>query len=388
MTTTVSIVLNVLAAVGMLLIAVSSGTYIGRKANLDQKVLSEMGRVCASVMTPCLIFSSIVENLTWDLLLQSWHIPVATVLLLVVDVLLAMGLAHFFVERKWSVLCIMGATFNNPMALPVSIIQSLSQGESWIEDQLSLTISLCFLFNVFQTPFFWMGGSMLIDSEKERLAAEQRPDESEMGVNEGPGAHQSGTLAALHASNEDCSEHFTPVCRRAFKVLSTSVNPPFVAALVSLVIAMIPPLQTALIQKRGLLNPLFLGIKLVGEGMIPLLLVLLGANLWDSYANSKKEDHVPKTVMVIILVIKLIVTPMIACAFYYVAGRHAKVTHAVHLVYFVEAASPTAVNLALLFGMKQYMCREVATVILYNYLLCPVTIAMWLSVVLHVLDAE
>ena len=54
MVETLGIFINVVAAFSKL-IAVFSGVYIGRKASLDQKILSQIAKISTSIMTPALI---------------------------------------------------------------------------------------------------------------------------------------------------------------------------------------------------------------------------------------------------------------------------------------------------------------------------------------------
>eukprot|EP00760_Papus_ankaliazontas_P006729 PhM_4_TR13154/c0_g2_i1/m.24884 len=173
--------------------------------------------------------------------------------------------------------------------------------------------------------------------------------------------------------------------QRLIKRVGPSLNAPFIVCIVSFILALISPVQEQFRDKDGGLNFIFGAVRIVGEAAVPVTLIMLGANLYQTRKKTT-DDRLPKRVPLTVIVLRLIVGPSIGLLLWYlleVAG--VSVDKVTALVMMIEAASPMAINNGLLFALHRYRMCEVASITLYTYLACVPTLCGWLMLTLWLL---
>ena len=410
----IQVAVHVVTAVVKLMLIVASGVYFAWVCKPEKKALSAIAQVSATIMTPALTFSSIVGALSIHQLEDSWLLPVCVCYVVVGSSLLTFLAATCLLPTKFRPLAMLCVTFNNTISFPINILQSLATNIPWIREDLELAISLCFVFHVFMTPFMWFIGTYVIEYEKKeqrkRISSFEEGtllvtngQEGQSDAQQNGSASTTKTLRAWWSSF--CLKH-----KSTFEILRQCVNAPFVAAILTLIVLAIPSLQRHFTDSEsGYLYVFYAALRVVGEGTVPLTLVLLGANLYLTFLEVRKEVSegregtvsnsevqgstpakpfpLPPRVVFVVTVLRLLVVPLgLGLSFFYLFRSTLPRWRVLHLVYLVQVCCPTAIQLGLIFSMRHYMTHEVSLLIFFLYVACPFTICACLVVILMLLS--
>lgn len=176
----------------------------------------------------------------------------------------------------------------------------------------------------------------------------------------------------------------------AHKFLS-AMNPPLYAMAASVFVASIPPLQRAFYVDNGFVqNTISKAITQLGSVSIPLILIILGSNLYPSAETPPKSDNYNK-IVIGSLVSRMIIPPLILLPLIALAVKVSDTSildDPIFLVVaFILTISPPAIQLSQICQLNELFEKEMAGVLFWGYvvLTLPTTIAI-VSAALSVLQ--
>jgi predicted permease len=162
-------------------------------------------------------------------------------------------------------------------------------------------------------------------------------------------------------------------------------SPPFLAAIAGLVLAGIPPLQRLFVGEGAVFGVVLDAADLVGTGVIPCALLVLGANLWDTAAGG--AQRLPVRAVAGVCAARFVLLPGVATLL--VLGlRRAGIIPADPMFAFVlllEATVPPANNLVVMTQLNRRGEGGMAMLLFWGYLLAVPFLGAWVILYLWLL---
>ncbi|KAI9107972.1 hypothetical protein K1719_020845 [Acacia pycnantha] len=252
-----------------------------------------------SLLLPCLIFSQLGQAITLEKMLQWWFIPANVVLGSISGSLI--GLAVALIVRppypffKFTIVQIgIGNIGNVPLVLLAALCRDQSNpfgdtdkcstdGTAYISfgQWVGAIILYTYVFNMLAPP---PEGTFDIDNESLPIKSAPKSDGS---------PEQVPLLTEEEAASTDPNVSKTQKIKRFFAFLYEKLKlkqilqPPIIASILAMVLGAVPFLKRLIFTPDA---PLFFftdSCKILGEAMIPCILLALGGNLVDGPGNSK-----------------------------------------------------------------------------------------------------
>lgn len=162
--------------------------------------------------------------------------------------------------------------------------------------------------------------------------------------------------------------------------INNSMNPPLYAMLASVIVASVPLIHDEFFVKDGFIqNTLAEAIRQLGTVSIPLILIVLGSNLYPSGETPPATPHYRKIVFGS-LISRMIIPPLFLLPLIAVVVRYIKVSildDPIFLVVaFILTISPPAIQLSQICQLNELFEMEMAGVLFWGYvvLTLPTTI--------------
>jgi predicted permease len=162
------------------------------------------------------------------------------------------------------------------------------------------------------------------------------------------------------------------------------LSPPIVGALLGLALGVIPPLRALFVADGAALRVLMDAAEVVGDGVIPCALIVLGANLADTPAGSAA---LPLRTYLGVACGRLLIMPALGCLYVFLL-RHFGVLPRdpmLVLVLLLEAAVPSATNLMVMSQVHGRSETAMAWVLVVNNVLAIATLSLFGGVFLWLL---
>ncbi|AAS53497.1 AFR126Wp [Eremothecium gossypii ATCC 10895] len=367
-------------------------TYSGLLPKEGQKIIS---RLNVDVFTPCLIFSKLAKSLSIAKILEIGIIPVfyaiSTGISFVSGKALAM-LLHLDVDETNFVVA--NSIFGNSNSLPVSLTLSLAYtlpGLEW--DQIpndtkdsiaSRGILYLLIWQQIGQVLRWTWGYNKLmrwsgerDNEvRQSLLEAQSEDavtlaeaESELAIRSPTDFDENSTSAPSITSIDRLK---TTVLHGVNRVRGF-MNPPLYAMVLSVIVASIHPLQHELFHADGFINnTLSEAVNELGALSIPLILVVLGSNLYPSHDVSPKSHNYKKIVFASIvgrmIFPSLLLLPLIAACVKFI--NVSILDDPIFLVVgFILTVAPPAIQLTQITQLNEFFEAEMAGVLFWCYVI-------------------
>ncbi|KAG0669386.1 hypothetical protein C6P45_003822 [Maudiozyma exigua] len=384
----------------------------------SQKVISLLN---VDLFTPCLIFSKLAKSLSMAKIMEIGIIPIFFALTTGISFMSGKLMSKILrLDKDESNFVIANSIFGNSNSLPVSLTLSLAYtlpGLTW--DQIpndnrdnvaSRGILYLLIFQQIGQMLRWSwgynklmkwsgenthhmppsqilalqeaGGSLpppsfsssMVSSSQSVMDSEQTPEEQE----EAPEVHS--------IRHKSCVRLMVAIDK-----IRSYLNPPLYSMIFSIIVASITPLQHELFHKNGFINNTFAeAVTQLGAVSIPLILIVLGSNLYPSdEVFPKTRNHTKLLVGSIVgrmILPSCFLLPIITMAVKYI--NVSILDDPIFLVVgFLLTVSPPAIQLTQITQLNEFFEAEMADILFWGYavLSLPVSIVV-VSVSIYVLQ--
>ncbi|CAK44016.1 uncharacterized protein An01g11100 [Aspergillus niger] len=300
-----NLVLLVFEAVLEVICVSLPGYFAAKQGMFDADAQKLVANLNVTLFTPCLIFTKLGSQLTAEKLTDLAIIPAIFVIQTLVSYSCAFVVSRCLrLKKRPSNFVAAMAVFGNSNSLPISLVMSLSQtlkGLHWSrvpndnDDEVAARgILYLLIFQQLGQLVRWSWGYHVLLAPRERYLEEAEADPDTTRIGQGQERYTDNPeqidpdeplvrtrsfdeqTQASGASQEDSDAWI----RRFFHGLWEFMNPPLWAMLVSIVVASVPSLQNLFFDEGTFVsNSVTRAINQNGQVAVPLILVVLGANL-------------------------------------------------------------------------------------------------------------
>lgn len=377
--------------------------YTGLLPKQGQKIISLIN---VDLFTPCLIFSKLAKSLSLAKILEIAIIPLFYALTTGISFLSGKFLSYALgLDVDESNFVIANSIFGNSNSLPVSLTLSLAYtlpDLTW--DQIpddnrdnvaSRGILYLLIFQQIGQVLRWSWGynKLMRWSENSvhhtnRLSSQLESQESLGASNNTSGIDlQSGSSSNNEEINIRDSPYyvgtFTKIKQQLLFYVSKFIsymNPPLYAMLFSVIVASIPPLQHEFFNDGGFINnTLSQAISEMGSVSIPLILIVLGSNLYPSGETAALTKNHNKLVFASIMgrmvLPSCFILPIIAGCVKFI--KVSILDDPIFLVVgFILTVSPPAIQLTQITQLNEFFEAEMARVLFWGYVVLTLPISI------------
>lgn len=381
-------------------------SYAGLLPKNAQKIISAIN---VDLFTPCLIFSKLARSLSMAKILEIAVIPFFFAITTGISWFSGRLMAKFFrLDKDETNFVVANSIFGNSNSLPVSLTLSLAYtlpGLTW--DQIpndsrdnvaSRGILYLLIFQQIGQMLRWSWGYNVLLRWSGENPENMPPSQIAARLEESRGSEATSESAvsytgvgnSLLSSNSWWSKVFDKAAAFVTGVRSY-LNPPLYSMIISVIVASIPPVQHELFHKDGFINnTLSEAIIQLGSVSIPLIIIVLGSNLFPSDETFRKTHKHNKLVIGSIvgrmILPSCFLLPIIAVAVKYI--NVSILDDPIFLVVgFLLTVSPPAIQLTQITQINEFFEAEMASILFWGYaiLSLPVSIIV-VSAAIYVLQ--
>ncbi|CAG8544269.1 7316_t:CDS:2 [Acaulospora colombiana] len=374
--------------------------YVAAKYGMiTQEIEKGMAGLIIRIFMPCLLFANIAD-LDMDTLTKLWIIPVAYFFFASCSGLLGLigGKLLRFQPSNIKFLCV-SIIFNNVTSLSLGILEGLSKtkaiellsfGDGDTPSEIKKRGTSYILLITLWTNLLrvmgnnrWSLGAYLLKKEstdetdqiqKSDNEGETSPHESHPGENSTK--YDDDRSISVHMPPDESTPLITPMrphpIRAITEFFGKVMNPPLCAALLAVIVGVVPFLRSLFFGSGAPLTAVTLTIESFGSISVPLTLLTLGAQL----KNIPRTKSAHYWSIGYTMLSRFIAMPIIGIVIV-LATRHLYLEDPMLLFVLVMLASgPTAVNCMNLAQFTGTFQEEMATLLFYSYIAAAPTITL------------
>ncbi|KAL1923803.1 uncharacterized protein VTP21DRAFT_8783 [Calcarisporiella thermophila] len=391
-----------------------SGFFLARQGLLSRTAQKNLSNVNFYMFSPCLLFAKIAPTLTPTSFTALWPIPMFYGLFFCLAWLIAqVGARIFKLSEEHRRVATAAIVLTNANSLPIALMQSLAQnsaiiGETRSGQGVERGLSYVIFYGIFSNLLRWSYGyKLLAPPEKAEpypfispTTLEQLPTEV---ARKQPSLLRGETDPLLvysrpqHPRTRSLLQSTKSCISRIIHSLLSFMNPPIYAALLAILVALIPGVQKFFYDPSYPVYASFTkAIEACGSAAVPLILVTLGAQINDFSAaqvhpspSSRNPREVALTVKFVLAartIMPLIIIPLVAL-FSLLGEGASPLAHdpAFVVAMILLGCSPTAINLIQMVQVENTYEEEITRILFWSYgvLAIPlmsgvVMLALWL----------
>jgi predicted permease len=310
-----------------------AGTWLARRGVLDRAFCRALSRLILHLMLPCLLISKLSASASGANLARWALLPASA--LLYVGVGFAVGSLMVWIIRPPPAvrrLVTAATAFGNSGYIPYPLVTALAATAPILATDAGAGdrgVAYISVYLLCMSPCLWGIGYPYL-------------------------AHQP--LSSLRR------EHF--------------LSPPIISALIGLALGLLPPLHALFVANGAPLRVFIDAAGVVGDGVIPCALIVLGANLADTPA---KTAELPLRSYVGVACGRLFIMPLFGCLYVLALSRFGLLPAdpMFALVLLIESAVPAATNLMVMCQVHERSESAMAWVLVVNNLLAIVTLSLF-----------
>ncbi|GJC97705.1 membrane transporter [Colletotrichum higginsianum] len=397
------------------------GYIVARMGHFDADKQKFLANLNVMLFTPCLIFTKLASQLNADKLLDLAVIPIIFVIQTLVSWLVSVGVSRLFgFNRRASNFVTAMGVFGNSNSLPISMILSLSQtikGLHWDkipgdnDDEVGARGILYLL--IFQQ----LAGALELGLPRTARPKDKYPEYQDERIEEGQYAgdretapllneYDDGAAASRRSSSDNLSNYEpagrTPVASRSraspadtededeedFPKKARTTNalaplnvyePALWAMLIAVVVASVPALQKIFFEEGSFVKNSFTDAVQSSAGVaVPLILVVLGANLARNTQKSDKqrdpeEDQIGTKLLVASLVCRMLLPTLIMTPILAIFAKYVPVSilddPIFVIVCFLLTGAPSALQLAQICQINEVYEGVMSRILFQSYVI-------------------
>ena len=337
------------------------GAFCARKNGKILKDSSIMGisKLIYNIFLPAFIFTKLTKTVDLQIISQWWPIPVFVALNFAAGLLCGVVLLKLFPQKseKFKGLVLASCALGNVGQIPLALVPSAcnsqipkyqNHGANCLADAQGMVAFGLWI----GTIMIWTVGKYLMT---ESFLSQKQPKQYVEFDSEKVGSGVADLEVSLQAQTLPTrSTRMSKSMRRvslAKEFLARIPNPPFVATVLGLVCGGVGFLKYGLSNPNSVLAPAFDVLEQLGSTYIPLMILLLGANM-NAGAGEKEEDiEVLHPFMVAsIITVRLLLLPLVGVGLVYSFKQTLapSLDPLIEFVILLQFSVPTAANLSTL----------------------------------------
>lgn len=400
------------------LLVASVGVKMGWDGIMDKKGREVVSQLCAHAFVPALVFDKLCRSVTLQDVVTWWTLPLNVLVSILGGGATGIGLAklvHVEPTHHMMVLCAsaLGNLGNLPLVLVHAVCTSQNKpfGDACEERGIAYVAFGMFVATLVQ----WSVANVLLAPPKPstrnqcelvewnaRDAQPRRNADDDAKEREGEGSEKDALIERGEIQAEDpkaevppSDEEWKPMetngeahqqvhVRRPYAGLwKKLLTPPVLATFLALFIGAVPALKGLLYGAGAPLAPLSNAIAVVGGGMVPSLLILLGSLLSEGPATSTLQ----KRTVVLMVGLRGAILPVMGMGFVALlkVGGCLPPDPLFQFVLLIQHTLPSAINLSTIATMHDHNALEMSSLLFYQYIAAIFFMPAFLTVYLKTL---
>ncbi|CAA7391217.1 unnamed protein product [Spirodela intermedia] len=355
-----------------------------------------MNRVVYMVFTPSLMFASLAKTITLEDIISWWFMPVNIGLTFVIGGTLGWVVVKLLRPEPHLggliiAMCSAG-NLGNLMLIVVPAICNESRspfGETAICRSRGLSYSS---FSMALGGFYiWTHTFSLMRNSGEihrRMVAAGGGSEKDLEApllppSTGPGGEAIPSDVKLLEGKEQ-RNFLNRLKESALQLVEELMSPPTAAAVLGFIFGTTPWLKSLIIGAAAPFRVVYDSIKLMGNGTIPCITLILGGNLTKGIRKSKLK----RSVILAVLWVKIAVLPALGIAVTQAAAKLGFLPRdpLFRYVLLLQYTIPPAMNISTMAELFDVAREECSVIFLWTYLLAALSLTVWSSVYLWILS--
>ncbi|CAH9073437.1 unnamed protein product [Cuscuta epithymum] len=362
---------------------------------LGEDARKHMNNIVFYVFNPCLVSSSLANSITYKSMIKMWFMPLNIFITFVIGSILGVVVVQVTRApqhlRGLIVGCCAAGNLGNMLIIIIPAVCK-EKGSPFGDPDICHTYGMGYasLSMAIGAIYLWSYVYNIIRISSSRSSKEIEIIHSPLSKSHSPLERGSSTELILPSNDcitekEEFSEQKTSFGAKAkqyLEMLSRKINlksilaPSTTGAIVGFIVGLTPEIRKLLIGDAAPLHVIQDTALLLGDGSIPAVTLIMGANLLKGLRGSSSID---KTIIIGIIVARYIVLPITGIAIVKGAIHFGIVAHdpLYQFVLYLQYAVPPAMNIGTmtqLFGAGESEC---SVIMLWAYGLASVSLTMW-----------
>ncbi|KAJ3672301.1 hypothetical protein LUZ60_007022 [Juncus effusus] len=170
----------------------------------------------------------------------------------------------------------------------------------------------------------------------------------------------------------------------SYQIVEELLAPPTVSAIVGFIIGTIPWLKFLIIGDNAPLRVIQDSIKLLGDGTIPCITLILGGNL----VQGLRKSVINPMAVISIMIVRYIILPVIGIGVVKLAYQVGFLPQdpLYHYVLMVQFALPPAMNISTMAQLFDIAQEECSVIFLWTYLVAAIALTIWSTIFMWILS--
>lgn len=355
--------------------------YSGLLPKEGQKIVSLLN---VDFFTPCLIFSQLAKTLSLAKIVEISIIPIFYAISTGFSFISGKMMSKIFnLNIDESNFVMANCIFGNSNSLPVSLTLSLAYmlpGLAWdeipndnVENIASRGILYLLIFQQIGQVLRWSWGynKLMRWSRENENGNNLLRDEESLNRLESENSNQLYNFIGRGDITYTSLEKIRNRITLWMKQIRSFMNPPLYSMLISVIVASIHPIQHAIFYDTGFIHNTFgKSVTQLGAVSIPLILIVLGSNLYSSNDTSQKTPNYNKIIFASVVgrmvIPSFFLLPLIALCVKFV--KLSILDDPIFLVVgFLLTVSPPAIQLTQITQLNEFFESEMAGVLFWSY---------------------
>jgi predicted permease len=372
-----SLLASAFQAIVEIFLIISMGIICTHFNILNKSVQDGLSSLIVSLLTPCLLITTIVQIITIDTILQFWPLPIFAIVFIVISGIISNILFRLksFVfssyrenitieildievrDMQSNLLCALTimCMFKNINTIPVPLVETMIQNNQGIfvsassdlNETIAYAISMVLIYASIANMIAWIFGS-------------------------------------LYISRNDRNNSRT--------IMKTILTPPNIAAVLGVIIGIIPITRDLFYPQTAIFyTSITKALEVVGAATVPCMLILFGALLYNNMTNKENTSlNIAIIDVMLLIVLSLGVIPLLLFAIITICWKFSIIPNDIILVLvlYIQASTPASVNLLLICdNVSNKQVQEFSLKLMsYQYIFSIITLTFWMTVCLYIIS--
>ncbi|KAL6655615.1 hypothetical protein ACP70R_006441 [Stipagrostis hirtigluma subsp. patula] len=211
-------------------------------------------------------------------------------------------------------------------------------------------------------------------------------DEDAISPSDEEGGHQIlvPLLPSYHHHTSQTKSLWEKLKESAHQVVEELTAPPTMGAVTGLVVGAVPWLRSVFVGSNAPLRAVHDALKLLGDGTIPCLMLILGGNL----SKGVRKSEVPRAVVAAIICVRYIILPLVGVAVVRAAREMGFLPPDPLYQYtlMMHFAVPTAMSIGTMSQLYDVGQEECSVILLWTYLIAALALTVWSTIFMWILQ--
>ncbi|CAD8189285.1 unnamed protein product [Paramecium octaurelia] len=367
------IILTIIEAVvsatfGALAVA-SSGALLTHQKIFNNEFTMTLSKVVERMFLPAMIFTNFLKTVTFDSLLGLIPTILTTFFCIFCGYLIGVISNKYWIKKEnLNSIIVLSSANPHTINIQLQIAYGLTTYFSKITNQSeketeAKLVTIIIIQTVIVNAFRWSIGKRIMQQHK---IAEQQNEVELLN------------LKITQPQQQQVTQNK--------KQESSFWNPPLISVIVSLLCL---PIQKQLVNDTFIHRALFLPLQTISRACPPSVLMILGSNLYLIYfKNTQKKENLITILQIVAN--RLILLPIIGLTTVICLDQIGIMTDLCELfILFITFCTPSAITILVMAKQYQQQLEDVVSLILfYGYILCIITLPVWMTIYLAIFQPK